>query len=314
MNGLETQTEGFELDRLQRWMQSIVTHPRGVGSGVASSDALDNINVNLDAIESIVKPSATLSGEERLAIYCRSYHARLLECFHGMFPALLRALGAEVFNLFVLAYLEKYPARSYTLDHLADDFAQHLAETRPDATAPPGEREDWPDFICELAMLEWVFLKIYDGPGVEGRPMPIAQDVLSIPLDRIAEVRVTPAPCLRLFAFRYPVHIYMLAVRRKEEPELPALAQTFLAATRKEHQVKLHELSEAQYAFLKALECSARTVGEVLNEGGSLNDSSSDRITIQNWLCDWTAKGFFESVRVPISATRNYAIQTSKRC
>jgi hypothetical protein len=298
MSGFDVNSVGHELDRLQRWMQSIVTHPGGVSSGVASGDARKNIDINLEDIESIVAPSATLSGQERLAIYCRSYHARLLECFREMFPALFRALGEELFNLFALDYLQRHPPQSYTLDHLADAFAEYLAETRPGAKASPGEREDWPDFICELASLEWNFLKIYDGPGVEGRPSPRAQELLSIPVERVFEVRSVLAACLRLFSLRYPVHRFMLAVRRGENPEIPALSPTFVAATRLEYRVKLHELSAPQYLFLKALTADCHSVGAATDQVAKLNGVQLLPGAIQNWLGDWIAEGFFESVQV----------------
>ncbi len=288
-----------QLDQLQRWMQSIITHPGGVSSGVASGEARKNIDIQLEDIESIVTPSATLSGQERLAVYCRSYHARLLECFREMFPALFKALGEELFNLFTLDYLQRHPAQSYTLDHLADAFAEHLAETRPDAKAPPGEREDWPDFICELASLEWSFLKIYDGPGVEGRSSPRAGEVLSIPVATVSEVRLVLVPCLRLFSFRYPVNLFMLAVRRGENPEIPAPAPTFVAATRLEYRVGLHELTEPQYLFLKALADGSQSAGDALAQVENLSGIRPSPIAIQNWLGDWIAKGFFESVQVP---------------
>ncbi|HKQ52694.1 MAG TPA: DNA-binding domain-containing protein, partial [Pyrinomonadaceae bacterium] len=167
---MSVEDESQRLERLQHWVQAVVTHPAGVAHGVASAEAQAvGLRPDLDALETVVAPSATLSGAERLAIYWRSYHARLLQCFREMFPALLHALGQELFDGFARDYLQRHPSRSYTLDRLADAFPQHLAETRPDAAAPPDERESWPDFIVELATLEWAFLKVYDGPGLEGR-------------------------------------------------------------------------------------------------------------------------------------------------
>lgn len=299
MSAFNVNVSEHKLSQLQRWMQSIITHPAGVSAGVGSGDARRNIDVQLDDIESIITPSATLSGEERLAIYSRSYHARLLECFRAMFPALFEALGEELFNLFALDYLKQHPAQSYTLDHLADAFAEHLAETRPDAKAPPGEREDWPDFICELAALEWSFLKIYDGPGLEGRPLPRAKDVLSLPVERVFELHPVLAPCLRLFSLRYPVHLFMLAVRRGEKPEMPALSPTFVAATRVEYQVKLVELSEPQYLLLKALDGGLESVGDAVAQVASINGIHPPPDAVQAWLGDWIVQGFFERVQVP---------------
>jgi hypothetical protein len=289
----------MELDRLQRWMQAVIAHPSGIAAGVASEEAQQSVNVDLERLEEVLSPSSTLSAAERLAIYCRSYHTRLLQCFSAMFPALQRALGEELFNHFALDYLQQHPPRSYTLDQLADAFPQHLADTRPDAEAPPEQRERWPDFIIELASLEWAFLKVYDGAGCEGRALPRGADILSSPTEHILQSRPLPAPCLRLFAFRYPVHTYMLAVRRDENPELPAPLQSFVAMTRWNYRVKLYELSAPQYALLEALD-GHHTIGHILNRGLLVGDRRLPAVAAaRNWLCEWADKGFFESIEIP---------------
>lgn len=295
MNVGDESVRGFALERLQRWMQAVITHPGGVGSGVASPAARQSVPVDAQALENIVTPSATLTGAERLAIYCRSYHARLLECLREMFPALYHALGEGVFNLFALDYLQHHPPHSYTLDNLADRFAQHLAETRPDSDAPPSERESWPDFIIELAALEWAFLKVYNGHGVEGCALLSAEDIRALELERILESRPAPAPCLRLFAFRYPVHVYMLAVRRGERPTLPAPHPTFVAATRLNFRVMLYELSEQQYTVLQAFD-GQQALKDALAQINSIVAPQPQAATIRDWLCDWASKGFLETV------------------
>jgi len=284
-----------ELERIQRWMQAVMTHPGGVGAGVASEDARRSIAVEAGALETIVAPSATLDAAGRLAVYSRSYHARLLECFRQMFPALLRALGENLFDLFALDYLRRHPPRSYTLDRLADDFARHLAETRPDADAPTSERESWPDFVVELATLEWAFLKVYDGPGVEGRALPRAEDLRALDDGRLLASSPRPAPCLRRFAFSHPVHVYMLAARRGESPAPPAPAETFVAATRTDYRVKLFELSAPQYALLHALD-GRQTLGQALERAARADGLGPDVETARGWLCEWAGNGFFEAV------------------
>lgn len=283
-----------DLERLQRWMQAVITHPRGVGAGVASAEARRSIDADASALETIVAPSKTLDAAARLAVYNRSYHARLLECFRQTFPALLHALGENLFDLFALDYLRRHPPRSYTLDRLADDFARHLAETRPDADAPAHERESWPDFVVELATLELAFMKIYDGPGVEGRATPRAEDVRALGVERLLASAPRPAPCLRLFVFTHPVHAYMLAARRGEAPPTPAPAETFVAATRVDYRVKLYDISAPQYAFLHELD-GQHSVGLALDTAAHTVGQRPDVETARDWLCEWSGRGFFEA-------------------
>lgn len=298
MKNVETRLRRAGLAQLQGWMQTVITDADGIGAGVLSTEARGALDVNFETLEEIVSRSATLTGAERLAIYSRSYHTRLLECFRQMFPALLFALGEELFNSFAIDYLQHYPSNSYTLNRLADNFPRHLAATRPDADAPPDEREQWPDFIIELATLELAFLKIYDGAGLEGRTLPDVRRLQALSSERLLDARPTHAPCLRLFAFNYPVNAYLIAARRGEKPELPAPAETFVAASRRRYQVQFHELNAAQYALLAALD-GERSVGEVLARGIFNADQSKDFAdAVRVWLCEWTSGGFFESVEL----------------
>src|SRR5687767_7950164 len=104
-----------DLARIQGWMQAVITHPSGIRAGIASAAARQEIDTSFEEIEKIVSPSKALTGAERLMIYSRSYHARLLECFRAEFPCLLHALGKELFDDFVIEYLKQYPPQSYTL-------------------------------------------------------------------------------------------------------------------------------------------------------------------------------------------------------
>lgn len=288
--------QGKELSRLQQWMQAVITHPGGVRAGLALAEASSGLRVTPDALEAVVLPSATLSGIERLAIYGRSYHARLVQCFQSMFPALRKALGEELFDEFARDYLSRHPPSGYTLDRLADAFPQHLAKTRPDADAPPDERESWPDFIIELAQLELAFLKVYDGPGVEGLRLPGEADIRALSNRQVMRTRLAAAPCLRLFAFRYPVHTYMLAARGEERTPLPAPLESFVAMTRVNYRVRLHELSAQQYQFLKALE-GEQTIARILRTGQHKAARGRPSVAaLREWLCEWVGEGFFESI------------------
>jgi hypothetical protein len=285
----------LELVRIQRWMQAVITHSEGVFAGVASVEARLSINIKAPSVESIIAPSATLSGVERLAVYSHAYHARLLQCLRDMFPALLFALGEELFDHFALDYLKSHPPRGYTLDNLADAFARHLAETRPDAAAPPRARETWVDFIIELASLEQAFAEVYDGPGLEGRPLPRAEVILAHGDVRFLKARPTPAPCLRLFAFSHPVHTYMLAARGGEKPGRPGPVETFVAMTRRDYGVVIYELNAPRYSFLQALD-GRRSIGEALDATATRVGRRARVPGARDWIREWAGRGFFENV------------------
>ncbi len=125
----------FPLEQIQRWMQSVLMHPGGVAEGMQSEAAREHIDLPPGEIEQVVGRSAALDGLERLEIYARAYYARLVECMEAEFPILARAVGEELFREFAVGYLECYPSRSYTLNHLGGRFAEYLAETFPSGEA-----------------------------------------------------------------------------------------------------------------------------------------------------------------------------------
>src|SRR5258708_35048304 len=132
------------LDELQRWMQAVVTDPRGVASGINSDQAQQQIALVPEQAERIVMRSRTLSALERLKIYNQAYFARLLECLRHEYSVLATALGEELFDAFAVGYLELYPSTSYTLEFLGADFPEYLAATRPPRKAESESVADWP--------------------------------------------------------------------------------------------------------------------------------------------------------------------------
>lgn len=264
------------LWRIQSWMYAAVTRPLGIAAAVPSSRA----------IEEMVRPSATLTSEQRLNIYHRSYYARLLECMESMFPALRHAIGAELFRRFAVGYLEANAPESYTLNRLADRFPAYLEATRPEAS-PSEERESWPDFLIELAALELAYVQIFDGPGVEGQAVAGVPEVLAIPAGRLVPMLV---PCLRLFSFQYPVHEYANSCRRDQAPELPDLKPSFVLMTRRDYRVRTLELSMPQFEVLQRLDGSSSlaSLAETL--------LGLDESVLSAWLAEWASQGLVLSV------------------
>lgn len=302
------------LRDLQGWLQAVIRHPAGVSAAVASEEARRWLNVAPGALGDVVRPSAALTAEQRLGLYARSYRLRLLECMRELHPALHHALGPALFDEFTLGYLQASPPASYTLFDLDQGFADHLAATQPELA--DGE-EPWPRFLVDLARLERLFLEVYDGPGVEAvETGPAASGTgchqlcfdgnslakhgwssiagsggeLPAELPRgWAEATVLVAPCLKLLASPYPVGRYLLAVRRGEQPALPSPGACFLALSRRDYTVVLHELGADAYRLL-----------DVLVTGASLAEAAARagiaRAEVWQAVRDWTAHGYFQAV------------------
>jgi hypothetical protein len=294
-------TTSFEpahgLEQLQRWMQAAVTHPAGVVEGIDSAEARRHIDLTADQAGRVLTRSRALTAVDRLGIYSSAYYARLLECLREEYPVLKHALGEEVFDSFAVGYVQHYPSHSYTLCDLGTDFRRYLAETRPEKEEGAGDAPDWADFLIDLAVLERTFSEVFDGPGVEGQPLLNAEQLAAVPAERWPEVRLTPVPCLRLLALRFPAGEYYVAVRRDEKPDFPAPAETFLAVTRRRYVCRHFPLSRAEHTLLGAL-IAGEPVGRAIGRAAEAAGGDLDRLegNLGTWFFRWAAEGFFLNV------------------
>lgn len=284
----------FDLERTTGWMQAVIMHSQGTQSGVLSHAAQQRFEIGPDEIERIIKPSRSLSAGERLAIYNRAYHARLLECFRAEYPALRHALGDELFDRFALDYLERYPSASYTLHKLAAQFPQHLAETRPDRDAAPEERETWPEFIIDVAQLERAITEIYHGPGAEKLDAVTVDQIGEMCEDELRETAFTPSPCLRLLQCSYPVGQYVTAVKNGAQPRLPDPAMSYIAVYRRNYIVRLYEMKPAEFRLLRDVVEKGRTVGETLCASAYKAEITNSKTQhMRDLMSTWAELGFF---------------------
>ena len=297
---MNTTLPAQELARVQRWMQTAIAHPAGVEEGINSAAARQEIDIDSAEVENVLTRSQAQTALERLSIYGSAYYARLLECLREEFPVLLHALGEDIFDGFAVGYLQAYPSRSYTLFKLATDFPRYLAETSHEASADTDGSASWPHFLIDLATLEVAFNEVFDGPGIESTRLLDVDQLAAVPKERLPEARLVGVPCLRLLAFRYPVHTYFTAVRRKEEVEYPAPADTFLAVTRRHFVVRHYELSRPAYTLLSAL-LAGRPIGEAIQTAAAVAGPDLDHLAanLRQWFHDWAAEGFFQSVELP---------------
>ncbi|MCF6285373.1 MAG: DNA-binding domain-containing protein [Candidatus Hydrogenedentes bacterium] len=293
-----------DLSVVQQWFQAVVTDPAGISAGLRSDDALELAPMTRDDLEYMVTRSDKVSARERLAIYGNAYFARLMECLGDSYPVLKRVLGDEAFNGFAFNYLQRYPSQSYTLGHLGARFSQYLGETRPDAsdtTLSDGERPlGWPDFLIDLANLEWIIGQVFDGPGIEGKAILKAEQLQDIKPEQWPSARLNPVPCLQLIAMRFPLNeFYTLARKAPEEEEIPfpSPVDSYVAITRRDYVVRRHELTHAQYVLLEALS-RGDVLGDAIEEAAACSDLGDQEFAeaLQEWFQYWTSQQFFASV------------------
>jgi len=287
------------LHTVQRWMQAVIMHPDGVDAGLASDSARQHLDVAPENVEQVIARSEAQTSVERLSIYANAYYARLLECLGEEFPVLKKTLGEETFDAFAMDYLQHYPSQSYTLGKLGESFTRYLAETRP-AEANGGELPaDWPDFLIDLATLEWTFSQVFDGQGIEGQTLLTSEQLQAIDAEQWPSARLEVVPCLKLLALRFPVNAFYTAMRRSEEPPLPGPAASWLAITRRDFIVRRHELTERQYELLSAL-AAGEMIGAAIERAARAPGGDLEQFVVElgDWFRDWAAADFFQRVIV----------------
>ncbi len=284
------------LDQIQRWMFHAIVHPAGVNAGIESPESQSQIPVTPQTVEAVVSRSKALTSIERLNIYSNAYLARLTECLQAEYPALVHALGKELFDQFAIGYLQKYPSTSYTLSDLGKDFPKYLQETRPDSETSDAQI-DWPDFLIDLAILERNYCEIFDGPGSENQAILQPDDFVTLSPNAWANSRLISVPCLRVLQLRFPVHEYASAVRRGEEPPVPNADPTFLAVTRRQYVVRRETLSKTQFQLLNEI-INGSTIGAAIKSVAGQTEMGLDHLaqSLRHWFRIWCQAGYFQSI------------------
>ena len=106
---------------------------------------------------SFIKPSGKMTSLERLEVYNQQYWYRLLDSLRDDFPGLLSVLGDERFTELSIAYLTKYPSRSFTLRNLGE----HLEEFVKKEDSGFFKKRD-KKLILDVVSFEWAEIQAFD--------------------------------------------------------------------------------------------------------------------------------------------------------
>jgi hypothetical protein len=302
------------LSQLQTWFQLVVTNPQGVEAGTSAKEAQALMKLRAHELEKIVTRSRSLTAAQRLGIYANAYYSRLLECLGEVYPMLKRTLGESAFDDLGFAYLQEYPSRTYTLNELGRHFPQFLQDTRPSpeslqsATGVHAESDaawatSWPDFLIDLARLEWGIYEVFDGPGSEGVQPLNGKQLAAIDARLWTQIKLKTTVSLRLLEARFPVNDYYTELRKTEPDEavaIPRKERSFVALTRRDFVVRRHNLSRTQFELLRALQDN-KCIGDALEFAVSneTTDSNQMEVFLERWFTGWTANGFFDAFETP---------------
>ena len=282
------------LEQIQRWMLSVITHPGGVAEGVDSAEARRHVDVSLDNLSGMIRPSLALDSAERLEIYVDAYYERLLECLAEEFVVTRAALGDDLFGGIAFGYLQHSPSRSYTLNQLGAEFPRFLAEKRLHAgEAPAGAAPSWDEFIVELATYERLLRDVFDAVGTERGGALTAEDLARVPAEGWADLRLKLAPCVRLHVFEHPVHEFWSAVKQGESPSALTPRATRLALGRRNFQVERQELSPLEFALLAGIAAGSPLGPAIAAAVETLGEDEPLTADLSRSFARWATAGLF---------------------
>lgn len=255
------------LASVQKWMQELLLNPYN----------------DDEKIDEIVKSSKKLDAKHHLAIYQRSYIARLRDCMAKQFTALEYALGEDLFIAFADEYLHHYPSKNYNLITLGEHFPTYLEATRPDKDQT--KKEEWPDFMIELARFEYDMNIIFEEK---------AEENYKVVSKETEDEHLKLIPVFYPFQFKFPIREYYTAFANDLKPDLPIAKPTYCAILRQNYQLSFHDINEGQFYFLSYLKegFSISQAKEKMISEHSVSEDHFNEIW-KVWKEQWINKGFF---------------------
>jgi hypothetical protein len=233
-----------ELAHLQKWLTSIIVRPGAIDDKILLADQ----HYGLKHTE-VIRPATNLSSGQKIGIYARGYVLRLMECMDAEYPALQHLLGKELFETFVKAYLVQVPPSSPDLYDLGKNFPRFLKASQPPNTGYHNAMFDLP---VELAIFERALAEVSRCKGLEGSAHQNEADDSVLYLFDTNTLQASP--CLTLLQLQFSVTDFVKSVQRGTEASTPAISESFIAISRKDYIIHMHDLEAWQWQFLKALQ------------------------------------------------------------
>ncbi len=256
-----------ELKEIQYWMQNALIDP--------------SINVDSTMLDKHINTASQMGANGRLAIYQRSYYARLIECMRNQFKALVYTLEDGLFEEFCRMYLSIYPSQDPSLSPLGNQFPQFLENIRPDKEQP----ELWIDFMIAMAQFELDLYRIFDKEGNEAygyADTSVQDEHLKLQL------------CFSVHYYPFMVNTYYQEISLGNTPDITPQEDTYIAFVRLNYQVFVHRLEEKQYQLLGFI-VKEESVEKGLQEFTTYYNLDPKRVKMRwnVWRSDWIKKGFF---------------------
>ena len=145
----------------------------------------------------------------RLDIYRNNIASALVRSFEGLYPALVRLMGAGFFARVARDYARAHPPAHGRLLEYGFDLPEFVAGYEAAGRYP---------WLADVGRLELAWHRAYI--AVEAPPLR-ASELAGVPPERMADLELVLHPSCQRLASRYPVSIIWRIALEDEEPETP---------------------------------------------------------------------------------------------
>ncbi|MGA7123005.1 MAG: DNA-binding domain-containing protein [Polyangiaceae bacterium] len=263
----------------QTWFARAVMHPEEAPAAVSSGEA-----------NRVLTAGPRLGAMDRLEVYRRSYHSRLVECLADDYSVLQTALGESDFERLCRAYIARHPSGGPSLNFFGRKFESFCRDEAP---------EPFPlrDFVADLAALEWAIVEVIHAPSSEPLTLEGLRDV---PIEAWASARLVPNSAFRLLSFANPVNGYFQAVRDGTAPPVPSPRPSATVVYRSGPTVWRMDLTVPMFEVLSGL-VAGETLSAALSRAaasfGAIDEQEASQ-RVLTWFRDWVGSGLFGRVEV----------------
>lgn len=273
---------GLSFTELQRWFLKRVVALQDSPDADAGLPAPDHQTAQ------VIKPSATLDPDARLAIYHRMYRVRMHKLLAKEHPVIEELLGDDAFEALAFDYFTRFPPSDFTLRNLAHAlpyYLQHIYDG-DDAT-----------LLRDVARLEHAVSDAFDTPEM-GKITAAALG--EVPPEQWPALRFRMDPSFRLLAFEYDASAFVDARSEKRPYPEKTPEKTWAVVWRHDNQVWRQAIKHTVYEMLLALS-SGETVTTALERGMNVWTGSEEALesNVFQWFADWMNEGYFRAVVLP---------------
>jgi len=219
----------------------------------------------------------------RLAIHRNNIITQLTNVLRETYPLVNKLLGSDFFNMTAKHYIEQYPSRHPCLQHYGEFFSNFLTEFAPVRNLV---------YLPEVAAFEWHCHQVFyaaEHPGLDKTMLA------SVPPEKYDQLHFSLHPAARLFQSHFPLlKIIDLCEKKIEEEINYNQGGVNLLIKRSEFDIKLLELTDAEFAFLSALN-ESQSLSTALDEA-RLHDPAFDlQIRLPEWIQNKTIVDYYIS-------------------